>query len=83
MMPPRAFETWKTMRVCLRTDARSERSRTAVLALGTEFEGILRSRRLAVDPTPRDSARYAILREVWPELSATPRRRLGRGRMTA
>jgi RimJ/RimL family protein N-acetyltransferase len=35
--------------------------------IGCKFEGILRSHRLASDLIPRDSARYSIVAEEWPE----------------
>jgi N-acetyltransferase len=68
LMLRHAFESWEVFRVCLHTDVRNERSRTAILALGATFEGVLRAHRLAVDLTPRDSARYSILRGEWPEV---------------
>jgi RimJ/RimL family protein N-acetyltransferase len=37
-----AFEHWDVARVELRTDARNERSRTAIAALGAQLEGVLR-----------------------------------------
>src|SRR4051794_15339007 len=37
-----AFETLGAQRVTLKCDARNERSRRAILALGAQFEGILR-----------------------------------------
>ena len=63
-----AFEEWQVRRVCLHTDVRNERSRTAILRLGATFEGVLRAHRLAADFVPRDSARYSILDTEWPLL---------------
>jgi RimJ/RimL family protein N-acetyltransferase len=63
-----AFEEWKVLRVCLHTDARNERSRAAMERIGCRFEGILRGHRMAVDFTPRDSARYSIVAADWPEV---------------
>jgi RimJ/RimL family protein N-acetyltransferase len=62
-----AFEAWQTLRVCLHTDARNERSRAAMERMGGKFEGILRAHRMATDVTPRDSARYSIVAEDWPD----------------
>lgn len=61
-----AFETWKVLRVCLHTDARNERSRTAMERMGAKFEGILRAHRMAADFIARDSARYSIIAAEWP-----------------
>jgi len=63
-----AFEKWKLFRVCLHTDVRNNRSRAAIERIGAKFEGILRSHRLAADLTPRDSARFSIIRSEWPDV---------------
>ena len=63
-----AFETWRVLRVCLHTDARNQRSRVAIERIGAQFEGILRSHRMAADYTPRDSARFSILATEWPDV---------------
>jgi RimJ/RimL family protein N-acetyltransferase len=68
LMLTHAFEVWGVLRVCLHTDARNERSRAAMERIGCRFEGILRSHRMAVDFTPRDSARYSIVAADWPEV---------------
>jgi RimJ/RimL family protein N-acetyltransferase len=68
LMLTHAFETWKVLRVSLHTDARNLRSRAAIERIGGKFEGILRAHRLATDYTARDSARFSILAEEWPEL---------------
>lgn len=66
LMLSHAFEVWSVLRVCLHTDARNERSRWAMERIGCRFEGILRAHRMAVDFTPRDSARYSIVAAEWP-----------------
>ncbi len=63
-----AFENWQALRVCLHTDARNERSRSAIERIGGRFEGILRAHRMAADITPRYSARYSIVAEEWPDV---------------
>jgi len=63
-----AFETWQVLRVCLHTDARNQRSRAAIERIGGKFEGILRAHRMAADFTVRDSARYSIVQQEWPEV---------------
>jgi RimJ/RimL family protein N-acetyltransferase len=61
-----AFESWEACAVCFHTDARNERSCTALAGIGAKFEGILRAHRLASDLRPRDSARYSITAAEWP-----------------
>ena len=68
LMLTHAFESWQMLRVCLHTDARNQRSRAAIERIGGKFEAILRSHRLAVDFTPRDSARFSIVAAEWPEV---------------
>jgi len=72
-----AFETWNVLRVCLHTDARNDRSRTAIARLGATFEGILRAHRVAHDLTPRDSARFSITAPEWPPVRERLTRLLG------
>lgn len=62
-----AFETWKVLRVCLHTDLRNDRSRAAIERIGGKLEGILRAHKMSADFLPRDSARYSILIDEWPE----------------
>lgn len=67
LMLTHAFENWQMLRVCLHTDARNQRSRAAIERIGGKFEGILRSHRMAVDFIARDSARFSIVAEEWPD----------------
>ena len=76
LMLTHAFETWQLLRVCLHTDVRNQRSRTAIERIGGKFEGILRSHRMAADHTARDSARYSIVAAEWPEVKQRLTRRL-------
>jgi RimJ/RimL family protein N-acetyltransferase len=73
-----AFEGWQALRVCLHTDARNERSRTAIERIGGRFEGILRAHRMAADLTPRESARFSILAAEWPDAKRSLIERLER-----
>jgi RimJ/RimL family protein N-acetyltransferase len=63
-----AFETWQVLRVCFHTDARNQRSRAALERIGAKFEGVLRAHRVAADFIPRDSVRYSIVMNEWPEV---------------
>jgi RimJ/RimL family protein N-acetyltransferase len=68
LMLTHAFETWRVLRVCLHTDARNQRSRTAIERIGGKFEGILRAHRMAADYSVRDSARFSIVAAEWPDV---------------
>ncbi len=70
-----AFETVGLRRVEFKTDARNERSRGALLALGATFEGVLRKHMVVRDGGERDSAYYSVLDDEWP---AVKRHLLGR-----
>ncbi len=66
LMLTHAFEVWQVLRVCFHTDVRNERSRAALARIGGQFEGILRSHRMAADYIPRDSARFSVVAAEWP-----------------
>jgi RimJ/RimL family protein N-acetyltransferase len=68
LMLTHAFDTWQVLRVCLHTDVRNQRSRAAIERIGGKFEGILRAHRMAADFTARDSARYSIVKQEWPDV---------------
>jgi RimJ/RimL family protein N-acetyltransferase len=68
LMLTHAFETWQVLRVCLHTDSRNLRSRAAIERIGGRFEGVLRAHRMAADFIARDSARFSILADEWPEV---------------
>lgn len=65
-----AFDTWKVLRVTLKTDARNQRSRQAIERLGARFEGVRRAHARATDGSVRDTAYFSILAEEWPEARA-------------
>jgi N-acetyltransferase len=66
LMLTHAFEVWRTLRVCLHTDARNTQSAAAIKRIGGKFEGILRAHCIAADHTARDSLRFSILHDEWP-----------------
>jgi len=76
LMLAHAFEAWGVQRVCFHTDVRNERSRAALERIGAQFEGVLRAHRLAVEPAPRDSARYSIVAAEWPQVKERLQERL-------
>jgi N-acetyltransferase len=76
LMLEHAFERLGCMRVEFKTDARNERSRTALAALPAQFEGILRKHMLMPGVGVRDSAYYSVIDEEWPQVRANLERRL-------
>ncbi|TQN42351.1 RimJ/RimL family protein N-acetyltransferase [Blastococcus colisei] len=71
------FDVWQALRVTLKTDARNQRSRTAIERLGARFEGTRRAHTTAADGTIRDSAYYSIVRSEWPGVRRGLLHRLG------
>jgi RimJ/RimL family protein N-acetyltransferase len=71
-----AFDVWRVLRVTLKTDARNQRSRTAIERLGARFEGVRRAHTMASDGTVRDSAYYSIVAAEWAGVRDGLRRRL-------
>jgi RimJ/RimL family protein N-acetyltransferase len=69
-----AFDVWGVGRVELKTDARNQRSRDAIGAIGAQFEGVLRSaqpsRVRGEEDALRDSAIFSIVATEWPEVRA-------------
>lgn len=61
-----AFERVGLRRIEFKTDARNERSRGALLALGATFEGVLRKHMVVRDGGERDSAYYSVIDDDWP-----------------
>ena len=70
LMLSHAFETWHVRRVTLKTDARNDRSRNAMLRIGASFEGVLRCHVPSSDGGVRDSAMYSILLTEWAGVKA-------------
>ena len=66
LMLDQAFDVWRSYRVSFQTDARNERSRTAIQRLGATFEGVRRAHKEAADGGIRDTAYFSILRSEWP-----------------
>ena len=79
LMLEHAFERWGCRRVELKTDARNERSRGAMEALGATFEGVHRQHMLVRGGENRDSAWYSILDREWPGVRERLLVRLDRG----
>jgi RimJ/RimL family protein N-acetyltransferase len=65
LMLAHAFETWKCIRVELKTDALNEKSRNAILRLGAKEEGIFRQHVITDTGRLRDSVFFSILDSEW------------------
>ena len=78
LMLQHAFDVWGCRRVELKTDARNERSRGAMEALGATFEGVHRKHMLVRRGENRDSAWYSVLDDEWPAVRERLLVRLGR-----
>ncbi len=74
-----AFESWRVHRLTLKTDARNQRSRAAILRLGGKFEGILRAHLPAADGQIRDTAMFSVVRSEWSALKPRLEAELRRG----
>ena len=73
-----AFETWRVLRVSLKTDARNARSRAAIERLGARFDGVLRAHSPAADGGLRDAAFFSIVDSEWPSVKDGLTARLAR-----
>ncbi|MDQ2897111.1 MAG: GNAT family N-acetyltransferase [Actinomycetota bacterium] len=71
-----AFERAGLRRVEFKTDARNERSRGALLALGASFEGILRTHMVVARGARRDSAYFSVIDQEWPTVKRQLQARL-------
>lgn len=70
LMLGHAFEVWAVRRVTIKTDARNQRSRTAIARLGARLDGLWRSNQPAADGSERTSAVFSILSSEWPAVRA-------------
>jgi N-acetyltransferase len=63
-----AFETLGCMRVELKTDSLNERSRTAILRIGAQQEGVFRNHMVTSKGRIRHTVYFSILDSEWPEV---------------
>ena len=70
LMLGHAFDTLGCRRVEFKTDALNEKSRTALLGIGAQFEGIFRNHMVMPDGRMRDSAYYSVIDSEWPAVRA-------------
>ncbi|CAD6538013.1 hypothetical protein LMG27952_03343 [Paraburkholderia hiiakae] len=71
-----AFETLGCVRVQFTTDVLNAKSRAAILRLGAKEEGVVRRERIMPDGRKRDSVRFSIIEDEWPDVKAGLLRRL-------
>ncbi len=62
-----AFETLGAVRMQFKTDARNQRSQTAIARIGARQEGMLRKSLIMSDGFIRDTVYFSIVREEWPQ----------------
>jgi RimJ/RimL family protein N-acetyltransferase len=65
LMLTHAFETWKCIRVELKTDALNTKSRAAMQRIGATEEGTLRSHMITESGRIRDSVYFSIVEKEW------------------
>lgn len=73
------FEELGCLRVELKTDARNERSRNAMLRIGATYEGTFRKHSLTQHRIQRDTAWFSIIDDEWPQVKARLERLMARG----
>jgi RimJ/RimL family protein N-acetyltransferase len=66
LMLKHAFEHWQCNRVEFVTDVLNTASRNAIVRIGGQEEGVLRSHMVMRNDRIRDSVIYSIVREDWP-----------------
>ncbi len=77
LMLRHAFETLGALRVEFKTDELNTRSRTAILRIGAQFEGIFRKHMVMPNGRVRNSAYYSIIDNEWPAVKAVLSAKLG------
>ena len=70
LMLTHAFETWKCIRVELKTDALNEKSRNAIKRIGAKEEGILRRHVITDSGRFRDTVYFSIIDSEWQNVKA-------------
>lgn len=68
LMLRHAFEVLDCVRVQFTTDENNQKSRNAILRLGARQEGIVRHERIMPDGRKRNSVRFSIIDDEWPEV---------------
>ncbi|MGE8065604.1 GNAT family N-acetyltransferase [Pseudomonas sp. NPDC089569] len=63
-----AFEELDCVRVQFTTDENNQTSRKAILRLGAQEEGVVRHERIMPDGRKRNSVRFSIIDDEWPQV---------------
>lgn len=79
LMLRHAFEELRCVRVQLTTDEINAKSRAAILRLGAKQEGVVRNERIMPDGRKRNSVRFSIIDDEWPQVKAQLEERLAAG----
>jgi RimJ/RimL family protein N-acetyltransferase len=72
-----AFEVLDCVRVQFTTDENNQTSRNAILRLGAQQEGIVRHERIMPDGRKRNSVRFSIIDDEWPQVRHNLEQKLG------
>jgi len=67
------------VRVQFTTDENNHKSRSAILRLGAQQEGIVRHERIMPDGRKRNSVRFSIIDDEWPQVRQYLEHKLGEG----
>ena len=76
LMLRHAFEVLDCVRVQFTTDENNQKSRNAILRLGAQQEGIVRHERIMPDGRKRNSVRFSIIEDEWPQVRLNLERKL-------
>lgn len=76
LMLRHAFEVLDCVRVQFTTDENNQKSRHAILRLGAQQEGIVRHERIMPDGRKRNSVRFSIIDDEWPQVRLHLERKL-------
>ncbi|QXI10034.1 GNAT family N-acetyltransferase [Pseudomonas zeae] len=68
LMLRHAFDALNCVRVQFTTDENNQKSRNAILRLGAQQEGIVRHERIMPDGRKRNSVRFSIIDDEWPQV---------------
>lgn len=79
LMLRHAFETWKCIRVELKTDSLNERSRNAMLRIGAKEEGTFRNHMITYTGRLRHSVFFSIIDTEWADVKAGLEEKMMRG----
>ncbi|MBV4474163.1 MULTISPECIES: GNAT family N-acetyltransferase [Pseudomonas] len=76
LMLRHAFDVLDCVRVQFTTDENNQKSRNAILRLGAQQEGIVRHERIMPDGRKRNSVRFSIIDDEWPQVRLELERKL-------